>query len=205
MPWILQLDYTIFHWINTGWTNPFFNLAMPWITRLGDSAVVLPWIIGAGALAGRQFAGSERSHGPGRRKLIFKAGYFFAIYAFLIYGVAGGLACGGLKKWVSRPRPFVSQKVVLRTSSIVTTGPHRNRSFPSGHACNAFMIAAIFADRLRGRRWLFFGAASLVALSRVYLGVHFPSDVIAGALLGWGAARLMLSYRPSWEKASDLK
>ncbi len=200
MAWIGRLDNAIFHWINADWSNSLFDLIMPWITHLADSAIVWPWIIGIGVLAGRQFSRSEKSEIAGRRKMIFKVGYFFAIYAALIYLAASGLACKGLKVLISRPRPFVSQQVILRTSSIVTSHPYSHRSFPSGHSCNAFLVAAILAERLKRKRWMFYGAASLVALSRIYLGVHFPADVIAGALLGWGVARMMLSFRPLRER-----
>lgn len=61
-------------------------------------------------------------------------------------------------------------------------------SFPSGHATAAFSVAVIVA--LVYRRWygwaLALGGASLIALSRVYLGVHYPSDILGGAILGGG-------------------
>jgi undecaprenyl-diphosphatase len=57
-------------------------------------------------------------------------------------------------------------------------------SFPSGHAAGSFAFAA-FVSRLDGRlAWLLFPLASLVALSRVALGMHYPTDVLAGAVLG---------------------
>ncbi len=61
-------------------------------------------------------------------------------------------------------------------------------SFPSGHTIAAFSIATVFAERYRRRRWVpwvAYGAASLVGFSRVTLQSHFPSDVFAGAVLGY--------------------
>lgn len=58
------------------------------------------------------------------------------------------------------------------------------------------MIAAIIAERFRRKRHVFYSAAVLVALSRVYLGVHYPGDVIAGACLGLAVTRLLLNFRP---------
>lgn len=57
-------------------------------------------------------------------------------------------------------------------------------SFPSGHAAAAFALAAaLFFMHRRGSAWLFAGAA-LVAIGRVFVGVHWPSDIIAGAVIG---------------------
>jgi membrane-associated phospholipid phosphatase len=61
-------------------------------------------------------------------------------------------------------------------------------SFPSGHTIAAFSVATIFADRYphpQWHRWLAYGLATLVGFSRVSLQTHFPSDVFAGAALGY--------------------
>ncbi len=65
-------------------------------------------------------------------------------------------------------------------------------SFPSGHAIEAFSIATIFARRYRTHRWapwVSYGLASLVVFSRIPLQAHFPSDVFAGAALGYFISR----------------
>jgi len=61
-------------------------------------------------------------------------------------------------------------------------------SFPSGHEIAAFSVATVFADRYRRHRWapwVAYGLAGLVGFSRVTLQAHFPSDVFAGAALGY--------------------
>ncbi len=72
-----------------------------------------------------------------------------------------------------------------------------NRSFPSGHATGVFAVAAVFAHEFRDKRWVpwaAYGTASLIALSRVSLGRHFPTDIVAGAVLGDSIGR-MVSHR----------
>jgi PAP2 superfamily protein len=68
-------------------------------------------------------------------------------------------------------------------------------SFPSGHTIAAFSIATVFADRYakpRWHRWVAFGLAGLVGLSRVPLQSHYPSDVFAGAVLGYSIAHYVV-------------
>ncbi len=61
-------------------------------------------------------------------------------------------------------------------------------SFPSSHAATAFAAAGVVAMRYPALRLPLFALATLIAVSRVYLGVHYPLDVIAGACLGLGVA-----------------
>ena len=86
---------------------------------------------------------------------------------------------GPIKRYFRRQRPFhVEQGVVL-----VGREPS-NYSFPSGHAAAAFGGARMMQRLLPRWAWLWYAIASLVAWSRVYLGVHYPSDVTMGAVLG---------------------
>ena len=86
-----------------------------------------------------------------------------------------------LKAAVGRARPFVGDPRVHPSIGL----PH-DPSMPSGHAMNAFAGAVLLATVVPRVRWPLLGLAALIALSRVYLGVHFPGDVIAGAILGSG-------------------
>ena len=68
-------------------------------------------------------------------------------------------------------------------------------SFPSGHTIAAFSIATVFADRYRRHRWVpwvAYGLASAVGFSRVTLQAHFPSDVFAGAALGYAVSHYVV-------------
>lgn len=93
---------------------------------------------------------------------------------------AGDAASGAIKQAVDRPRPPVDDPARLDAVVALPSSP----SFPSGHATTAFAAAAAAAVLMPRLRWMFLGLAALVALSRVYLGVHFVLDILAGALLG---------------------
>jgi len=99
-------------------------------------------------------------------------------------------AVKGLKALFRRPRPFVTlSEIRSRSPRYSPTGPEgASFAFPSGHAAMAFAVAASWS--LSHPEWYVVapGAlwASSVALSRVWLGVHYPSDILAGALLGTG-------------------
>jgi undecaprenyl-diphosphatase len=196
MTGILQLDRTAFVWINTDWSNAVFDTIMPWASHLGDAIAVWLWIVFTGLLMCRQLARSiETDQSKGQRRAIMNAVVFFCLYMSLIYGVNAALY-NGLKNAFHRSRPFVQEIVTLRVSPTTAASQRNDDSFPSGHAGNAFMVATLLADRLRRGRCGLYGMAALVALSRVYLGVHYPSDVLVGSCFGLSVTWLMLSFRP---------
>jgi undecaprenyl-diphosphatase len=87
-----------------------------------------------------------------------------------------------IKAVVPRHRPFEHQ-----------LGPsERTHSFPSGHAATAFAGATMLAAYLPRYRVPLYVLAVLIALSRLYNGVHYPTDVIAGAVLGIATATALL-------------
>ena len=97
----------------------------------------------------------------------------------------------GIKYLVGRPRPCDTLTNV-RTLAGYQCSAEFDPAFPSGHASRAFVVAGFLAIRFRWRVGLPAVAfAALAGLSRVYLGLHWPSDVLGGAVVGIGLAILL--------------
>ncbi len=92
--------------------------------------------------------------------------------------LVAGEATGWLKRVVGRPRP------AELISGLGLTVSDAGRSFPSGHATIAFALAGALSLRWPRARLWWLSLAGLVALSRVALGAHWPSDVVVGAAIG---------------------
>jgi undecaprenyl-diphosphatase len=97
-----------------------------------------------------------------------------------------------LKPLFDRDRPFA-----LEPSITVIDARPQTPSFPSGHAAMAITGAIAGSRMLPGSAWVWWPLALVVAVSRVYIGVHWPTDVIAGALTGMAATWFVLGGRPT--------
>lgn len=120
--------------------------------------------------------------------------WYFLMLALLATGGAGafgpvgrmagtGLACTLIYKWLksktSRPRPFAVENAVRAGAD-----PLDRFSFPSGHTLHAVAFSIVAIAFYPALAWLLVPFTLLVAASRVVLGLHYPSDVAAGAALG---------------------
>jgi len=129
--------------------------------------------------------------------------YLLMIFLLLVDGrtalpaVVNMLAAGGISlilyKWLktktSRPRPCT------RNASIrITVAPLDQYSFPSGHTLHAVAFSMVTVEYYPGLIWLVLPFTTLVALSRLVLGLHYPSDVVIGALIGAALSTLVLQF-----------
>jgi len=95
------------------------------------------------------------------------------------------LSSSVLKQLFDRARPCHTVNGIPIVPEVrLLVGCGSGRSFPSSHAVNNFAVATLFVMYYRRWGWAFFTWASLVALSRVAIGVHYPSDILGGALIG---------------------
>lgn len=101
----------------------------------------------------------------------------------VLHMVATGLTCTFLYKWLKRrtlrPRPYQ-----VDTNIFCATPPLDQFSFPSGHTLHAFAFSIVAIAYYPWLAWLLLPFTLLTALSRVVLGLHYPSDVLAGAAIG---------------------
>lgn len=163
----MNLDWSILHGLRALTACPLLDFWMPKITALGNSGIV--WVLAAVALLCSK---KYRKYG-----LMLLAGLVVAM-------LAGNLA---LKNLFARPRPcWLDESVPLLIDR------PRDYSFPSGHTMAAAIGATILTAADRRFGWAAIPLAVLIAFSRMYLYVHFPSDILGGAVLGVGIGLLML-------------
>ena len=109
--------------------------------------------------------------------------------AFVVPGVVllADLAASGLKVATDRPRP----EETLAGIDVLVTSPS-TASFPSGHAATSFAAAVVLSLALPALAPAFVALAAAVGVSRLYVGVHYPLDVVGGAILGAAVATALL-------------
>ena len=155
----MSLDWSILHWIQNALVCPAMDFLMPKVTALGNGGAI--WILAAGGLICTK---KYRKQG-----------------VLLLGGLAVGLLVGNviLKNVVARPRPcWLDSSVRLLVASPA------DYSFPSGHTLSSVIGAVVLTRTNRRFGYAAIPLAALIAFSRLYLYVHFPSDVLAGAILG---------------------
>lgn len=163
----MNLDWSILHGLRALTACPLLDFWMPKITALGNSGII--WVLAAVALLCTK---KYRKYG-----LMLLAGLVVAM-------LAGNLA---LKNFFARPRPcWLDESVPLLIAR------PSDYSFPSGHTMAAAIGATILTAADRRFGWAAIPLAVLIAFSRMYLYVHFPSDILGGAVLGVGIGLLML-------------
>ncbi len=177
---LYEIDKAVFYFINHNLSNPLFDKLMPFLTDVNH------WFIAYAILMGL---------------LWFKGGRLGKIAFFgtiLLIAVSDQLSSNLLKNYFERIRPCNALPDV--NLLVFCSGSF---SFPSSHAVNNFAAAAYFANLFPKYKIVLYSVASLMAFTRPYVGVHYPSDIIAGALIGFAVgylfSKLIIFIDEKWE------
>ncbi len=161
LEWLMGLDTALFLLLNSDLANPVFDFIMPiatnqWFLRGVFAAIVL-WLLIFGKRQGR----------------------IAALGCILTVVLADQLSAQLIKPLVGRIRPcHIIQPVHLLVDC------SQGLSFPSSHAANSVSLAVYLSFQYPRAKWFLAAFAAIVSYSRIAVGVHYPSDVIAGALIG---------------------
>lgn len=164
-----NLDTQLFHLINRDLHSPYLDSPMLLTTHTSNG------VLGVLTVGGLYLAGETDT-----AVLLSSA---IAKTAWTTYT---------LKYLVSRPRPGLTLDDVNYIDGYVVKD---HESFPSGHTALAFTIASVLSEQYPTYAPYLYTYAALVGISRVYVGAHYPSDVLAGALLGYYVGKNTIHHR----------
>lgn len=164
---LVRLDQELFFAINRGAQNPVTDLVMPVITN----DWLLRIMLGAGILL-MLIKGNSKMR-------------WYAIGGLLLVALVDQTSSKLLKPLIDRPRPCHELEAI---NLLVNCGA--GKSMPSSHAANTFAVAGYFSSLFSGWSLPLVLFAAGVALSRVFVGVHYPGDILVGGLLGLVIGRL---------------
>ncbi|MEW6067950.1 MAG: phosphatase PAP2 family protein [Nitrospirota bacterium] len=168
---ILELDKSLFFFINKTSANFLFDIIMPALSAKGY-LLYLPYVLYI------FFLGYKKTS-----PLNLRASILIIFIPFISFLITDWSATQ-MKYIIARQRPCnLLEDVRLLVSCT------KSFSMPSNHAANVFsftMASIYFVRKFIHKAWIFYllGVASFIALSRVYVGVHYPSDILGGAIFG---------------------
>ena len=170
---IINVDKKIFTFFNSSIANPVFDTFFPIITN--QDIWIIPILLGIIIL-------SIKGGTKGRiASIVLIIGVILADYS----------SAQIIKPYFQRLRP--SHDILDQIRLLVPKGGRYG--FVSSHAANMYVSATILGYFYSKQKRLFFTIASLVAFSRVYIGVHYPADIVFGGLLGYGLGWITIT---SW-------
>ena len=164
--WATGTNEAWFHRLN-GWSTATAPQPWAWITMFGDALVLLAIALPI---------------------LWYRPQWAWAL---LVAALVTTVATHTLKPWLDLPRPAA----VIGADAITIIGPElRAKAMPSGHAAAALTLAGALVPAMKSRsaRVAVLLFMTLIALSRVVVGAHWPMDVMAGALIGWMSGMIVL-------------
>lgn len=177
-----SLDTWALYAINHGLSNPLFDALMP---RITSTSFWMPiYVIG---IVGLVVQGVRTRYLRGNRLIVCAC---VMVLGILVLDQAGHRI---LKEVIGRPRPY---EVLPDIHKLVGSG---GGSFPSNHALNNAFIAVILSAWFPRWRKIWWSIAALIMFTRPYCGVHYPSDVLGGLLIGLSAGVLTVrAVRSRW-------
>ena len=167
MSFFISLDEYLFRLINQVFTHPLLDGFFAFITNIHKQWVFLYVVLPVGIILWV------------REKKISAIKILFALT--ITAGLSDTLCYRGIKNWANRIRP--NNRIEMQSQLRVEYGP-KSPSMPSNHATTTMALMVLLG--LYYPRWkrLYLAFAIIVGYSRVYVGVHFPGDVLVGFLLG---------------------
>ena len=165
------LDIKIFFLINQTLSNPVFDSIMPLITNKNNWVLIIIILFFYLAIMN------------GRR------GQIALVILIVVVGLTDSFSTFILKPHIGRTRP--SYDIYEYINLLVAKGG--KWSMPSNHAANISAIAVVLSYFYEKMKIPLYSLAVIIAFSRVYVGVHYPADVLVGGVFGYGIAWLILS------------
>lgn len=178
MEFLLQWDYDLFHWINSDLYSEHLAVFMAllrnryvWVPLY---VAIITWII-------------TRNN--------IRTAYFLVIYLLIGVLLTDMISSQVFKKNIQRTRPCNEQRLELPVNVSATC--RYSYSFPSSHATNHFGLATLLIglfDKFKSMPWkvILYAWAGVISFAQIYVGLHYPLDIIGGALLGILLMRLFI-------------
>lgn len=171
---LYSIDLAIFYFINHTISNRLFDNFFTFLTEVRHWYIAYLILIGIMVFKGG------------------KKGRIAALGVIILITLSDQLSSFFIKNLIARIRPCN-----VLTDARVLTGCSDSYSFPSSHAVNNFAVAVYFYLIYPNLKWVLFITASLIAISRVYVGRHYPSDIVGGAIIG-SAIGYLLGQAALW-------